>query len=646
MATTAAPCSCSPAAALLPFAASQRSLSSIRSPPPSRVSLSASSKPRTPAPRFRVSYRPRGLVVSACSSGEEATIDIKLPRRSLLVQFTCNACGERTKRLINRVAYERGTVFLQCAGCQVYHKFVDNLGLVVEYDLREENKLQEENAILVTRGIFFRRRPLFLVPSGHMLHSFSFGILGAILLVLEELDKALKCDIGVVAPHEHFCDVRRSHLHLLDQLLYLRVRGVVADGMVVGGEDSEGLWAAVPHVDVHVHPAGAEERRVEPLLVVGCEDDDPLLPTCRPEAVDEVEQPRQGDLGIIGFVGTILSFLCPLLQIYGAVDVLDDEDGSVGHPDEQPPKRGVPVHLSELEIVDVELEVVGHGRDEAGLAGPGRPIQQVPSLPRLADPLVVVLPPDEPLEVVHDGLLRPVVHGQRGEGGRVVEFDGEPGLALVHVDLERPVLLLDLLGDGEDVREVGRDGLLLVPPVEGHLEGADLESVAGAARAARAASAAASAAAARAEVVAADEAPPELGAVVDVGHLLAVLHAEHEALALGDAADAEALLHAGVDPGGQVRARRVVELVAGPTLRLLDHHRVVRRHARPQVAQTRGEQVPHLVGNQLVHHAAQQHRRRRQGRRRRHRLLVRLDGLVVGRHDDGGQRGIDGWMDG
>ncbi|OAY66884.1 hypothetical protein ACMD2_24273 [Ananas comosus] len=26
----------------------------------------------------------------------------------------------------------------QCAGCLVYHKFVNNLGLVVEYDLREE----------------------------------------------------------------------------------------------------------------------------------------------------------------------------------------------------------------------------------------------------------------------------------------------------------------------------------------------------------------------------------------------------------------------------------------------------------------------------------------------------------------------------
>jgi protein import protein ZIM17 len=29
----------------------------------------------------------------------------------------------------------------------VYHKFVDNLGLVVEYDLREENMLQEENVV-------------------------------------------------------------------------------------------------------------------------------------------------------------------------------------------------------------------------------------------------------------------------------------------------------------------------------------------------------------------------------------------------------------------------------------------------------------------------------------------------------------------
>ncbi|KAJ4710615.1 DNL-type zinc finger protein [Melia azedarach] len=71
-------------------------------------------------------------------SNKEATIDIKLPRRSLLIQFTCDECGERTQRLINRLAYERGLVYVQCAGCLRHHKLVDNLGLVVEYDLRKE----------------------------------------------------------------------------------------------------------------------------------------------------------------------------------------------------------------------------------------------------------------------------------------------------------------------------------------------------------------------------------------------------------------------------------------------------------------------------------------------------------------------------
>lgn len=113
--------------------------------PAAAVTLKIKTNPKPP--RSPARWR---LYVCACSgevgpdnasaaSPAEASFDIKLPRRSLLVQFTCNKCDARTERLINRVAYERGTVFLQCAGCQVYHKFVDNLGLIVEYDLREEN---------------------------------------------------------------------------------------------------------------------------------------------------------------------------------------------------------------------------------------------------------------------------------------------------------------------------------------------------------------------------------------------------------------------------------------------------------------------------------------------------------------------------
>ncbi|XP_010470865.1 PREDICTED: uncharacterized protein LOC104750723 [Camelina sativa] len=72
--------------------------------------------------------------------GQVASVDTKLPRRSLQVEFTCDSCGERTKRLINRHAYERGLVFVQCAGCLQHHKLVDNLGAIVEYDFRETSK--------------------------------------------------------------------------------------------------------------------------------------------------------------------------------------------------------------------------------------------------------------------------------------------------------------------------------------------------------------------------------------------------------------------------------------------------------------------------------------------------------------------------
>lgn len=47
------------------------------------------------------------------TSMQGVNIDIKLPRRSLLVQFTCDVCGERTKRLVNRLAYERGLIYVQ-----------------------------------------------------------------------------------------------------------------------------------------------------------------------------------------------------------------------------------------------------------------------------------------------------------------------------------------------------------------------------------------------------------------------------------------------------------------------------------------------------------------------------------------------------
>eukprot|EP01018_Ginkgo_biloba_P013355 Gb_31453 [translate_table: standard] len=56
----------------------------------------------------------------------------KSPRRRMRVAFTCSVCGQRTTRAINPHAYTDGTVFVQCAGCDVFHKLVDNLNLFHE----------------------------------------------------------------------------------------------------------------------------------------------------------------------------------------------------------------------------------------------------------------------------------------------------------------------------------------------------------------------------------------------------------------------------------------------------------------------------------------------------------------------------------
>ncbi|KAK8648901.1 hypothetical protein V6N13_129643 [Hibiscus sabdariffa] len=56
----------------------------------------------------------------------------KSPRRRMRVAFTCNVCGQRTTRAINPHACTDGTVFVQCCGCNVFHKLVDNLNLFHE----------------------------------------------------------------------------------------------------------------------------------------------------------------------------------------------------------------------------------------------------------------------------------------------------------------------------------------------------------------------------------------------------------------------------------------------------------------------------------------------------------------------------------
>eukprot|EP00898_Chlorokybus_atmophyticus_P003601 jgi/Chlat1/4241/Chrsp27S04323 len=68
------------------------------------------------------------------------------PRRRLMVEFTCEKCGHRSQRLINPQAYATGTVFVQCAGCERFHKLIDNLKLYHEMtgDVYAPHEVQRE----------------------------------------------------------------------------------------------------------------------------------------------------------------------------------------------------------------------------------------------------------------------------------------------------------------------------------------------------------------------------------------------------------------------------------------------------------------------------------------------------------------------
>ncbi|KAK3421760.1 hypothetical protein EUGRSUZ_G02379 [Eucalyptus grandis] len=150
--------------AVHPFSSSRQALlhrpSSSCCPlrPPRDEPALASSRLRVSLPTVGPRKRGLGLPLVLCSlEGQSETdqasppsdstarlhLNLEHPRRRLLVQFTCNECGERTQRLVNKLAYERGLIFVQCAGCLRHHKLVDNLGLVVEYDLREEIEMEQ-----------------------------------------------------------------------------------------------------------------------------------------------------------------------------------------------------------------------------------------------------------------------------------------------------------------------------------------------------------------------------------------------------------------------------------------------------------------------------------------------------------------------
>lgn len=61
-----------------------------------------------------------------------ASVQLPMPRRSMQVTFTCNLCGERTERMCNPLAWNKGLVMAKCGGCDTWHKLRDEANLIDE----------------------------------------------------------------------------------------------------------------------------------------------------------------------------------------------------------------------------------------------------------------------------------------------------------------------------------------------------------------------------------------------------------------------------------------------------------------------------------------------------------------------------------
>jgi len=61
------------------------------------------------------------------------SIQLPMPKRRAQLSFTCNKCEARTTRMVNPEVYKKGTMFVQCANCEVWHQLVDNLGLIYDF---------------------------------------------------------------------------------------------------------------------------------------------------------------------------------------------------------------------------------------------------------------------------------------------------------------------------------------------------------------------------------------------------------------------------------------------------------------------------------------------------------------------------------
>lgn len=74
---------------------------------------------------------------------------------------------------------------------------------------------------------------------------------------------------------------------------------MVFNGEIIVGKNPECPESAEREGNMFIHPSRPEKRRVEPVFVVRCENEQPLASAARPQPVCEVKKPREGNFAAL-----------------------------------------------------------------------------------------------------------------------------------------------------------------------------------------------------------------------------------------------------------------------------------------------------------------------------------------------------------
>ncbi|KAF3902884.1 hypothetical protein AA313_de0208473 [Arthrobotrys entomopaga] len=121
---------------------------SILSPPPSSSSSSSSSSPSPSSP----------------SSSSQKVASFPLAEKpSYELTFTCKKCSHRSTHKVSKQAYHKGTVLVQCPGCQVRHLMSDHLKIFTDKPTTIEDILKEKGE-KIKKGVKYSNGDIEILP--------------------------------------------------------------------------------------------------------------------------------------------------------------------------------------------------------------------------------------------------------------------------------------------------------------------------------------------------------------------------------------------------------------------------------------------------------------------------------------------------